>query len=81
MGTFRRRLLLAVDAKGYGRVDVVTQRQLQEAIQKLLTESAGASGLARERWETQVGGDSVLEGSMRRRSRHRERRGPVVRHL
>ncbi|MFE2281407.1 hypothetical protein ACFXAE_30070 [Streptomyces sp. NPDC059454] len=60
MGTFRRRLLLAVDAKGYGRVDVVTQRQLQEAIQKLLTESADASGLERERWETQVGGDSVL---------------------
>ncbi|MET4659991.1 hypothetical protein ABID80_003711 [Streptomyces sp. PvP037] len=60
MGTFRRRLLLAVDAKGYGRVDVVTQRQLQEAIQKLLTAAADASGLERERWETQVGGDSVL---------------------
>ncbi|MDT0403249.1 MULTISPECIES: hypothetical protein [Streptomyces] len=60
MGTFRRRLLLAVDAKGYGRVDVVTQRQLQGAIQELLAVSADASGLERERWETQVGGDSVL---------------------
>ncbi|BFO22389.1 hypothetical protein SHKM778_87770 [Streptomyces sp. KM77-8] len=60
MGTFRRRLLLAVDAKGYGRVDVVTQRQLQGAIQELLAKSADASGLERERWETQVGGDSVL---------------------
>ncbi|MGW3123570.1 hypothetical protein ACWDBW_41785 [Streptomyces sp. NPDC001107] len=60
MGTFGRRLLLAVDAKGYGRVDVLTQRQLQEAIQLLLGESAAAAGLARERWETQVGGDSVF---------------------
>jgi hypothetical protein len=60
MGTFGRRLLLAVDAKGYGGVDVVTQRQLQEAIQRLLGESAAAAGLARERWQTQVGGDSVF---------------------
>lgn len=60
MVTFRRRLLLAVDAKGYGRVDVVTQRQLQGAIQELLAASADESGLERERWETQVGGDSVL---------------------
>ncbi|MGW6296359.1 hypothetical protein [Streptomyces sp. NPDC055058] len=60
MMTCRRRLLLAVDAKGYGRADVVTQRQLQGAIQRILTDAAGASGLERERWETQVGGDSVL---------------------
>ncbi|MEU0008999.1 hypothetical protein ABZ079_33230 [Streptomyces sp. NPDC006314] len=60
MGTFGRRLLLAVDAKGYGGVDVVTQRQLQDAIQRLLGESATAAGLARERWQTQVGGDSVF---------------------
>ncbi|MFI0710763.1 hypothetical protein ACH4SK_08920 [Streptomyces inhibens] len=60
MGTFGRRLLLAVDAKGYGGADVVTQRQLQEAIQRLLGESAAAAGLARERWETQTGGDSVF---------------------
>ncbi|WP_371598610.1 hypothetical protein [Streptomyces sp. NBC_00564] len=60
MGTFGRRLLLAVDAKGYGRVDVLTQRQLQEAIQRLLGEAAAAAGLARESWETQEGGDSVF---------------------
>ncbi|MER6355185.1 hypothetical protein ABT186_26050 [Streptomyces sp. NPDC001634] len=60
MGTFGRRLLLAVDAKGYGGVDVLTQRQLQEAIQRLLGEAADAAGLQRERWETQEAGDSVL---------------------
>jgi hypothetical protein len=60
MATFGRRLLLAVDAKGYGGADTVTQRQLQEAIQRLLAESADAAGMARERWETQVGGDSVF---------------------
>ncbi|WP_432156339.1 MULTISPECIES: hypothetical protein [unclassified Streptomyces] len=60
MGTFGRRLLLSVDAKGYGGADVVTQRQFQEAIQRLLAEAAAAAGLARERWETQVGGDSVF---------------------
>ncbi|CAM5472688.1 hypothetical protein [Streptomyces aurantiogriseus] len=60
MGTFGRRLLLAVDAKGYGGADAVTQRQLQEAIRRLLSEAAAASGLEWERWETQVGGDSVF---------------------
>ena len=40
METFGRRLLLAVDAKGYGGVDVLTQRQFQEAIQRLLAEAA-----------------------------------------
>ncbi|MFD7694527.1 hypothetical protein [Streptomyces sp. NPDC059374] len=60
METFGRRLLLAVDAKGYGGVDVLTQRQFQEAIQRLLAEAAEAAGLERERWDTQEGGDSVL---------------------
>ncbi|MGW0145995.1 hypothetical protein ACWEGS_19715 [Streptomyces sp. NPDC004822] len=60
METFGRRLLLAVDAKGYGGVDVLTQRQFQEAIQRLLAEAAQAAGLERERWATQEGGDSVL---------------------
>jgi hypothetical protein len=60
MGTFGRRLLLAVDAKGYGGVDVLTQRQFQEAIPRLLAEAADTAGLDRERWDTQVGGDSVL---------------------
>ncbi|GAA2498978.1 hypothetical protein [Streptomyces longisporus] len=60
MGTFGRRLLLAVDAKGYGGVRVVTQGQFQEAIQKLLGQAADAAGLERDRWQTQEGGDSVL---------------------
>lgn len=60
MTRFGRRLLLAVDAKGYGGVDVLTQRQFQEAIQRLLGEAADAAGLERDRWSTQEGGDSVL---------------------
>ncbi|MGW7044992.1 hypothetical protein ACWGDT_20200 [Streptomyces avermitilis] len=60
MSTFGRRLLLAVDAKGYGGVDVLTQTQLQEAIQRLLGQAADAAGLERERWATQEAGDSVL---------------------
>ncbi|WP_326722481.1 MULTISPECIES: hypothetical protein [unclassified Streptomyces] len=60
MGTFGRRLLLAVDAKGYGGVDVLTQTQLQEAIQRLLRQAADAAGLERERWVTQEAGDSVF---------------------
>ncbi|KDN79126.1 hypothetical protein DF19_33325 [Streptomyces olindensis] len=60
MGTFGRRLLLAVDAKGYGGVDVVTQREWQEAIRRLLREAATEAGLDWEQWVTQVGGDSVF---------------------
>ncbi|MBX9365702.1 hypothetical protein ACF09Y_15735 [Streptomyces massasporeus] len=60
MGTFGRRLLLAVDAKGYGGVDVVTQREWQEAIRRLLEEAAQVAGLDWEQWVTQVGGDSVF---------------------
>ncbi|MFC8666271.1 hypothetical protein [Streptomyces sp. NPDC057199] len=60
MASFGRRLLLAVDAKGYGGVDVLTQRQFQEAIPRLLGEAADAALLDRERWVTQEGGDSVF---------------------
>ncbi|MEU9157673.1 hypothetical protein AB0D59_45895 [Streptomyces sp. NPDC048417] len=60
MQTFWRRPLLAVDAKGYGGVDAVTQRQLQEAIERLLGESAAAVGLDWERWKLQEGGDSLF---------------------
>ncbi|MFH9988550.1 hypothetical protein [Streptomyces luteogriseus] len=60
MGTFGRRLLLAVDAKGYGGVDVVTQREWQEAIRRLLEDAARVAGLDWEQWVTQVGGDSVF---------------------
>jgi hypothetical protein len=60
VGTFGRRLVLAVDAKGYGGVDVLTQTQLQEAIQRLLGQAASRAGLERERWLTQQAGDSVF---------------------
>ncbi|WP_411071031.1 hypothetical protein [Streptomyces sp. cmx-4-25] len=58
--TFRRRLLLAVDAKGYGRTDAVTQREFQAGITRLLDGASGTAGLDRARWETQEGGDSVF---------------------
>ncbi|MFE9608034.1 hypothetical protein [Streptomyces sp. NPDC006012] len=57
---FGRRPLLAVDAKGYGGVDTVTQRHFQEAIVRLLDEAAAAARLDRDRWLTQEGGDSLF---------------------
>ncbi|MFF3055007.1 hypothetical protein [Streptomyces sp. NPDC057909] len=54
---FGRRLLLAVDAEGYGRVGAVTQREFQEAITRLLGEAADAARLDRARWVTQEGED------------------------
>ncbi|UKY48172.1 hypothetical protein [Streptomyces inhibens] len=57
---FRRRLLLAVDAKGYGGVDAETQRQFQEAIVRLLNEAADTAELDRGEWVTQEGGDSLF---------------------
>ncbi|MEV8021700.1 hypothetical protein AB0O76_36305 [Streptomyces sp. NPDC086554] len=60
MGEFGRRLLLAVDAEGYGRADVLTQREFQEAITRLSGEAADAAGLDRARWLTQEGGDSLF---------------------
>ncbi|MFG2955855.1 hypothetical protein ACGF5O_19300 [Streptomyces sp. NPDC048291] len=59
-GTFERRLLLAVDAKGYGGTDSVTQRQFQEEITRLLDRAAAAARLDRAGWLTQEGGDSVF---------------------
>ncbi|WP_187283161.1 hypothetical protein [Streptomyces sp. t39] len=59
-GVFRRRLLLAVDAQGYGRSDPVTQREFQAGLARLLDASAGTAGLDRARWETQEAGDSVF---------------------
>ncbi|MGW2113862.1 hypothetical protein [Streptomyces zhihengii] len=59
-GAFRRRLLLAVDAQGYGRSDAVTQREFQTGLARLLDAAAGAAGLDRDRWETQEAGDSVF---------------------
>ncbi|MDX3850254.1 hypothetical protein [Streptomyces sp. AK02-01A] len=60
MGVFGRRLLLAVDARGYGGADAVTQGEFQEAITRLLHEAADAARLDRSRWMTQEGGDSLF---------------------
>ncbi|WP_089100189.1 hypothetical protein [Streptomyces hyaluromycini] len=59
-GSFGRRLLLAVDAKGYGGADTVRQHQFQEAIARLLELAADAAGLDRKAWLTQEGGDSLF---------------------
>ncbi|MEU3185129.1 hypothetical protein ABZ707_13135 [Streptomyces sp. NPDC006923] len=59
-GGFERRLLLAVDAKGYGRADTVTQREFQEAITRLLDAAAATARLYRASWVIQEGGDSVF---------------------
>ncbi|TFI25614.1 hypothetical protein [Streptomyces sp. 4R-3d] len=58
--TLGRRLLLAVDAKGYGGADAVRQGDFQEAIKRLLGEAAEHAGLNREWWMTQEGGDSLF---------------------
>ncbi|GAX58731.1 hypothetical protein [Streptomyces olivochromogenes] len=55
-----RRLLLAVDAKGYGHAHPVTQRHFQEAITRLLDKAADTAQLDRARWVTQEGGDSLI---------------------
>ncbi|MFF8599412.1 hypothetical protein ACF065_26610 [Streptomyces sp. NPDC015232] len=57
-GTFGRRLVLAVDARGYGRAGAPLQRQFQAAIPLVLGRAAEASGLDRDQWLRQVAGDS-----------------------
>ncbi|WP_432126151.1 hypothetical protein [Streptomyces sp. bgisy082] len=58
MGVFDRRLLLAVDARGYGSVDTARQREIQTALPRLLSEAAEAAGLDRASWVRQAAGDS-----------------------
>ncbi|MEW1900576.1 hypothetical protein [Streptomyces sp. NPDC086147] len=58
MGVFDRRLLLAVDARGYGSVDTARQRGIQTALPRLLSEAAEAAGLDRASWVRQAAGDS-----------------------
>ncbi|MET9886223.1 hypothetical protein ABZZ20_24430 [Streptomyces sp. NPDC006430] len=53
-----RRLVLAVDAKGYGRAAAPLQRQYQEGIPLVLGRAAEAAGLDRDRWMRQFAGDS-----------------------
>ncbi|WP_406400117.1 hypothetical protein [Streptomyces uncialis] len=60
LDTFGRRLLLAVDAKGYGRADVLTQSCFQEAIPQLVGVAARAAGEDMAAWAVQQAGDSVM---------------------
>ncbi|MGW2109678.1 hypothetical protein [Streptomyces sp. NPDC001948] len=58
MGVFNRRLLLAVDARGYGSADTARQRVIQTELPRLLADAAEAAGLDRGTWARQPGGDS-----------------------
>ncbi|MFE1871941.1 hypothetical protein ACFW9N_13740 [Streptomyces sp. NPDC059496] len=58
MGVFDRRLLLAVDARGYGSADTARQREIQTVLPRLLSEAAEAAGLDRASWVRQSAGDS-----------------------
>ncbi|MFE3250702.1 hypothetical protein [Streptomyces sp. NPDC059209] len=60
MEEFGRRLLLSVDAEGYGLADELTQREFQNAIPRLVGEVAEAARLDRRQWKTQEGGDSLF---------------------
>ena len=57
---FGRRLLLLVDAKGYGASSPVRQREFQEAIPRLVEAAAHAAGLRYSDWETQAQGDALF---------------------
>ncbi|WP_117212102.1 hypothetical protein [Allorhizocola rhizosphaerae] len=57
---FSRRLLLAVDARGYGGRTDTGQAILQESLASVLDAAARWSGLERESWERQAAGDGEL---------------------
>lgn len=55
-----RRLLLSVDATGYGGATGHRQEEMQEGLLWVLNEAAGRAGLTRRRWTRQPGGDGEL---------------------
>lgn len=55
-----RRLLIAVDARGYGAAPGGQHRFIQEGMLAVLDEAARRSGLNRDEWDRQVGGDGEL---------------------
>ncbi|WP_017602038.1 hypothetical protein [Nocardiopsis lucentensis] len=57
---FGRRLIVTVDAKGYGSSDEPSQREIQEAIPALLDRSADHSGLHRQDWDISSTGDGEI---------------------
>jgi hypothetical protein len=59
-GTFSRRLLLSVDAVGYGSGDDIHQRGIQAALLAVLAVAAERARLDRDRWMKQPAGDGEL---------------------
>ncbi|MGW8375242.1 hypothetical protein [Streptomyces sp. ODS28] len=59
-GQVVRRLLLSVDARGYGAADAALQAEIQEGLVQVLDAAALEAGLARPAWERQTGGDGEL---------------------
>ncbi|WP_148307098.1 hypothetical protein [Nocardia nova] len=59
-GSFSRRLLVSVDAVGYGSGDDIRQRSMQTAIPAVLADAAKRAGLDRTRWVEQQAGDGEL---------------------
>ncbi|GAA2038672.1 hypothetical protein GCM10009839_45370 [Catenulispora yoronensis] len=57
---FGRRLLLLVDAKGYGAGSQIRQREFQEAIPRLVNAAAHAAALRYADWEIQAQGDALF---------------------
>lgn len=57
---FQRRLLLSVDAKGYGGGTDRRHGVVQRALLKVLDDAAERAGLIRSEWERQPGGDGEL---------------------
>ncbi|BDH06701.1 hypothetical protein [Streptomyces seoulensis] len=60
MKGFSRRPLFSVDAEGYGRSHPRRQHWIQDAIDRVLTQAATEVGFERERWQTQLAGDSAF---------------------
>jgi hypothetical protein len=57
---FGRRLLLAVDAQGYGGGDDQQHVAIQNGLLSVLNEAATRAHLARDRWSRQLAGDGEL---------------------
>lgn len=55
-----RRLLVSVDAKGYGGATDRRQEEIQGALLRVLDEAAARAGLTRSGWTRQPGGDGEL---------------------
>lgn len=59
-GRVERRLLLSVDARGYGGAPVRMQGDIQQGLLDVLDVAAKETGLKRDTWSRQPGGDGEL---------------------